>query len=93
MQELYSINIFSELDIYLNGVAALPSTVTKLFISQFVIHNPILKFRVCQQNQDNGENWAEVKIKTSVFNLQYISHFCMDFYVSNTSRCIVERPF
>ena len=29
---------------------------------------------------------ATVSIKTSIFNLQYISHFCMDFYATTISR-------
>ena len=30
--------------------------------------------------------WAPVNIKTAIFNLEYLSHFCMDFNVTNTSR-------
>ena len=30
-----------------------------------------------------------VDLKTSIFYLQYLSHFCMDFYATNTSRSAV----
>ena len=34
----------------------------------------------CQKAQ------ATVNIKTSIFNLQYLSHLCMDFYTTHMSR-------
>ena len=34
--------------------------------------------------------WATMNIKTSMFNLQYLSHFCMDFYATNTSRSALK---
>ena len=36
---------------------------------------------------------APANIITSIFNLQFLSHFCMDFYSANTSRSAVKRPF
>ena len=30
--------------------------------------------------------WAPVYIKTAIFNLQYLSHFYMDFNLTNMSR-------
>ena len=32
-------------------------------------------------------------IKTSMFNLQYLSKFCMDFYATKTNTNAVKRPF
>ena len=37
--------------------------------------------------------WAPVNIKTAIFNLQYLSHFCMAFNVTNTSRSAIRQPF
>ena len=36
---------------------------------------------------------ATVNVKTSICNLQYLSHFCMDFYTTNMSRSNVRIPF
>ena len=33
--------------------------------------------------------WAAVNIKTSIFNLQFFCHFCMDFYVTNMNTFII----
>ena len=34
-----------------------------------------------------------VNIKTSIFNLRYLSHFCMEFHVTNMSRSAVRIRF
>ena len=34
----------------------------------------------------------KVNIETSIFNLQYLSHFCMDFYATYMSRSTVSIP-
>ena len=31
--------------------------------------------------------------KSSIFNLQYLTHFYMDFYATITSRSTVKKPF
>ena len=36
---------------------------------------------------------APANIKVSIFNLQFFSHFYMDFYATKMSRITVERPF
>ena len=36
---------------------------------------------------------ATVNIKTSIFNLQYLYHFCVDFYVIDMSRSAVRTTF
>ena len=36
---------------------------------------------------------AAVNIKTSIFNLQYLLHFCIDFYAANMGGSAVNRPF
>ena len=33
---------------------------------------------------------ATVNIKTSIFNLQYLNHFCMDFYATDMGRSAEE---
>ena len=37
--------------------------------------------------------WPPVNIKTAIFNLQYLSHFCMDFNVTYMSRSAIRQPF
>ena len=37
--------------------------------------------------------WATVNIETSIYNLQYLSHFCITFYATNMGRNAVKRPF
>ena len=34
--------------------------------------------------------WTPVNIKTAIFNLQYLSHFCLDFNVTNMSRSTIR---
>ena len=36
---------------------------------------------------------APVKINHSIFNLQFLRHFCMEFEATTTSRSIVRIPF
>ena len=37
--------------------------------------------------------WAPVNIETAIFNLQFLSHFCMNFNVTNMSRSAIRQPF
>ena len=37
--------------------------------------------------------WATVNTKIWIYNLQYLSHFWMDFYATNMSQSAVKRPF
>ena len=37
--------------------------------------------------------WPPVNIKTAIFNLQYLSHFCMTFNVRNMSRSAYNTTF
>ena len=37
--------------------------------------------------------WATVNVKTSIFNLKYLSHFCMDFYATNRIGRAVKGSF
>ena len=37
------------------------------------------------------KHWATVKIKLPIFNLQYLSHFCVDFYATNTCEILVKN--
>ena len=36
---------------------------------------------------------ATVNIKTLIFNLQYLNHFCIDFYATKMSRSAIRMPF
>ena len=37
--------------------------------------------------------WPPLNITTAIFNLQYLSHFCMNFNVTNMSRSAIIQPF
>ena len=36
---------------------------------------------------------APVNIKTAIFSLQYLIHFCMDYNITNMSRSAIRQPF
>ena len=46
-----------------------------------------IKKRECEKAV---KTWVPVNIKTSIFNLQYLSYFCMDFHATKTSRSAVK---
>ena len=37
------------------------------------------------------KTWARVNIKTSIFDLQYVNHFCINFYATRRSSCTVKK--
>ena len=37
--------------------------------------------------------WPLVNMKTAIFNLQYLSHFCLNFNVTNMSGSAIIQPF
>ena len=47
--------------------------------------------RECEKGYQKA--WAAVNINTSVFNLQYLIYFCIDFMQQNMSGSTVKRPF
>ena len=47
--------------------------------------------RRCEQAYQKA--WPPVNIKTAIFNLQHLSHFCMNFNVTNMSRSAIIQLF
>ena len=37
--------------------------------------------------------WAPVNVKTAIFNLQYLSHFYLNFNVTNITRSAIIQSF
>ena len=63
----------------------------------FIIHcfvqfmNQINEYLMKECEKGCHKAWAAVKTKMSIFNLQYLSHLCIDFYATN--RSAVKRYF